>query len=171
MAGWLLEPGLMAVIVMLAATTAHAVGAFLARQDYLRLAQVAVEVAESEEVSDQEKRDLALNISIATSWYVGPLMFIGAPIMVIYLTAKAAAIVLSGHRLTEESLFGGINRQGQYADVVNKPVWKARPLLVVWLSIWLLPLLLILALTHGSTNLVRTVFQRTPLSVFSRLAH
>lgn len=171
MAEWLFEPGIVAVVIMLAATTIHAVGALWAREDYLRLATVAMDVAEDPCISDEEKKDLALNVQIATSWYVGPVMFIGLPIMVVYLTMKAALIALSGQRVTEASLLGSFKQQSKYADAVNKPIWKSRPLFVIWAVLWLLPLLIMLALTHGSTNLVGAIVNRGPLSMFSRLAH
>lgn len=171
MAGWLAEPGFIAAMVMLGATALQAIGAMLAREDYMRLAQLAVDVAEDPDVSTEEKQDLAFNIRMVTAWFVGPLMFIGFPLMTIYLVFKAAAIALSGGRVTEATLLGSFKKQSKYADIVNKPIWKARPLFMAWAVLWMLPLLVTLLLTQGSKSLISAILNRGPLSMFSRLAH
>lgn len=171
MAEWLTEPGFIVVAIMLAATAIQAVGALWAREDYLRLAKLAVDVAEDPSASDEEKKDLAFNIRMATSWFTGPILFVGFPLMAIYLVLKAAVIAISGRRVTEASLLGSFTHQSKYADVVNKPIWKSRPLFLIWAIVWLIPLLITLAMTQGSKSLVGAIVSRGPLSMFSRLAH
>lgn len=165
------EYGFWALAIIIAITASQAAGAVWARTSFLRLARLAIAASQSLDVSAEEKRVAANMMKMATAWYSTPAFIVAIPFVAIYISARAIYLAISGQGVTESKLLGQFPKPGKFNQMINLAFWKSRPLVTLWGLVWMLPVLLVLAFTQGSTRLVPALIGRVSQALFTTAAN
>ena len=117
-----------------------------------------------------EKQFAASVMSFATAWHTTPLLLIAIPMVAMFVPVKAVLLVMRGKPLTPENIFDHSAKSGKFSSLVSSAMFKARPLIAVWLCAWALPALLVLAIL-GAVRTAPAILQRSIEAVLSRAVH
>lgn len=159
-----------AISIMLAVTATQALGAVLARRDFGRLADLAAAVSDSSELDSEDKRLAASMMDFATAWYTSPLLAIAIPLVALFVPFRAVWLVVRGEKLTPENIFGRSAKSSGFSSLVSSAMFKARPLLFVWMCVWATPALIVLAVL-GAIRMAPDILRRSIETILARAAH
>lgn len=159
-----------AISIMLVVTASQAVGALLARREFARLADLAEAFTEETDLDTEDKRLASSMMSLATAWYTTPLLLVAMPIVSLFVQAKAVWLTVHGRPLSPESIFGKSAKAGRFSTFISSAMFKARPLVCIWMIIWAVPALLVLAVL-GAVRLAPDILRRSIEAILSRAVH
>lgn len=161
---WLNEPGFWLVATMLIVTASQAVGALVAKKDYVAVAALARVVRESPEFDAADRKLVAQLLGNAIAWYAPISIFMIVPIFATYLAGRVVYLSVTRKAISEVNLLGSLlPKVSKLNKAASAATWKANPLLLMWVALWIVPPLLIVLILHGSSKALVASFSWLPL--------